>query len=62
MPVAIFETGYQPIGIAAGPAGTPAAGKLFVANFLGVDRDGLGYASDEVSALHFDRSFPALWR
>ncbi len=35
VPVAIHETGYQPIGIAAGPAGTPAEGQLFVANFLG---------------------------
>ena len=35
MPVAAHDTGMQPIGIAAGPTGTPAAGKLFVANFLG---------------------------
>lgn len=35
VPVAVHATGMQPIGIAAGPAGTPAAGKLFVANFLG---------------------------
>jgi YVTN family beta-propeller protein len=34
VPVAVYETGMQPIGIAAGPPGTPAAGKLFVANFL----------------------------
>ena len=35
VPVAVFDTGHQPLGIAAGPAGTPAAGKLFTANFLG---------------------------
>ncbi|MBM4062824.1 MAG: hypothetical protein FJ265_17275, partial [Planctomycetes bacterium] len=35
VPVALFPTGHQPIGIAAGPPGTVAAGRLFVANFLG---------------------------
>ncbi|MFV2067227.1 MAG: hypothetical protein ACC645_09630, partial [Pirellulales bacterium] len=35
VPVAVYPTGLQPIGIAAGPAGTPAADRLFVANFLG---------------------------
>jgi hypothetical protein len=35
LPEAVFATGTQPIGIAAGPAGTKAAGLLFVANFLG---------------------------
>ncbi len=34
-PLGVYETGMQPIGIAAGPAGTPAEGKLFVSNFLG---------------------------
>ncbi len=34
IPIAIHETGFQPIGIAAGPPGTPAEGKVFVANFL----------------------------
>ena len=34
VPVAAYQTGLQPIGIAVGPGGTPAAGKLFVANFL----------------------------
>ncbi len=35
VPVRSWPTGMQPIGIAAGRAGTPSAGKLFVANFLG---------------------------
>ncbi len=35
VPVAVYATGLQPIGVVAGPAGTAAAGKLFVANFLG---------------------------
>lgn len=35
VPVATLPTGMLPTGIAAGPPGTPAAGKLFVANFLG---------------------------
>lgn len=35
VPVTVYPTGLQPIGIVAGPAGTPAAGRLFVANFLG---------------------------
>ncbi len=35
LPVKVYSTGMQPIGIAAGPAGTPAEGKIFVANFLG---------------------------
>jgi DNA-binding beta-propeller fold protein YncE len=34
-PVANYDTGLQPIAIAAGPDGTPAGGKLFVTNFLG---------------------------
>ncbi len=34
-PIRNYTTGYQPFGIAAGPAHTPAEGKLFVANFLG---------------------------
>ncbi|MAE61035.1 MAG: hypothetical protein CMJ49_06730 [Planctomycetaceae bacterium] len=34
MPVAVYETGFQPIGIAAGPPRTPAQDMLFVANFL----------------------------
>lgn len=34
LPVTTWPTGLQPIGIAAGPAGTPAAGQVFVANFL----------------------------
>ncbi len=35
VPVRTHATGLQPIGIAAGRPGTPSAGKLFVANFLG---------------------------
>jgi YVTN family beta-propeller protein len=35
VPKAVYPTGLQPIGIAQGPAGTPAEGKIFVANFLG---------------------------
>lgn len=35
VPEAVYATGLQPIGIAAGPPDTPAAGMLFVANFLG---------------------------
>ena len=35
VPDGVFPTGVQPIGIAAGPPGTPADGLLFVANFLG---------------------------
>ncbi|MFV2070031.1 MAG: hypothetical protein ACC645_23945, partial [Pirellulales bacterium] len=35
IPVRNYPTGLQPIGIAAGPPETPAAGKVFVANFLG---------------------------
>jgi mono/diheme cytochrome c family protein len=35
VPVATHPTGYQPIGIAAGPAGTPAADLVFTANFMG---------------------------
>jgi mono/diheme cytochrome c family protein len=34
-PVRNYATGLQPFGIVAGQADTPAAGKLFVANFLG---------------------------
>lgn len=34
-PVRTWPTGLQPIGIAAGRAGTPSEGRLFVANFLG---------------------------
>ena len=34
-PIRTYPTGAQPFGIAAGPARTPAAGKLFVANFFG---------------------------
>ncbi len=34
-PVRNYPTGFQPFGIVAGRAGTPSAGKLFVANFLG---------------------------
>jgi len=34
VPRAVFATGLQPIGIAAGPPGTPAEGLLIVANFL----------------------------
>ncbi|HEY3450808.1 MAG TPA: hypothetical protein VGK67_30910 [Myxococcales bacterium] len=34
VPVRNYPTGIQPIGLCAGPDGTPAAGKLFVANFL----------------------------
>ncbi|MCC6738356.1 MAG: hypothetical protein IT452_04875 [Planctomycetia bacterium] len=34
-PVRNYPTGLQPIGIAAGRPGTPSAGKVFVANFLG---------------------------
>jgi len=34
-PVRNYPTGFQPFGIAAGLAGTPSAGKIFVANFLG---------------------------
>ncbi len=33
-PVAVYETGLQPIGIAAGVPGTPSAGQVYVANFL----------------------------
>jgi len=35
IPVTVYPTGLQPTGIVAGPSGTPAAGRLFVANFLG---------------------------
>lgn len=35
VPITTYPTGMQPIGIVAGPGETPAAGKLFVANFLG---------------------------
>ncbi len=35
VPERTYVTGLQPVGIAAGPAGTAAEGKLFVANFLG---------------------------
>lgn len=35
VPAAVYATGWQPVGIAAGPAGTPAEGLLFTANFLG---------------------------
>jgi len=35
IPVALYTTGMQPIGITAGPPGTPAEGKVFVSNFLG---------------------------
>ncbi|MGC4116576.1 MAG: hypothetical protein QM765_18760 [Myxococcales bacterium] len=34
VPVRNYPTGIQPIGLCAGPDGTPAANKLFVANFL----------------------------
>jgi hypothetical protein len=34
VPVAVWPTGRQPIGIAAGRDGTPAAGKVLVASFL----------------------------
>ena len=34
-PVRTFPTGFQPFGLAAGRAGTPAAARLFAANFLG---------------------------
>lgn len=34
IPVAVYPTGMQPIGIAAGSPDTPAAGKLFVASNL----------------------------
>ncbi len=34
VPTAVYDTGYQPIGIAAGQPGTPAEGKVFAANFL----------------------------
>ncbi|MBI2190672.1 MAG: hypothetical protein HYU36_01650 [Planctomycetes bacterium] len=35
IPKAVYSTGLQPIGIAAGPPGTISEGLLFVANFLG---------------------------
>ena len=43
-PIRNYGTGAQPFGIAAGVAGTPSEGKLFVANFYGsslsvIDRD-----------------------
>jgi YVTN family beta-propeller protein len=34
VPVTVFDTGLQPTGIVAGPAGTPAEGMLFTADFL----------------------------
>ena len=34
VPLAVYDTGLQPIGIAAGGPDTPAEGRLFVANFL----------------------------
>ena len=34
-PLRTFSTGLNPMRIAAGPAGTPAAGQLFVSNYLG---------------------------
>ena len=35
VPVTVYPTGMQPIGIVVGAAGTPAEGKVFVVNFLG---------------------------
>ncbi|MEN9403933.1 MAG: hypothetical protein RL091_2636 [Verrucomicrobiota bacterium] len=34
-PVRTYATGFQPFGLVAGLPGTPSAGKLFTANFLG---------------------------
>lgn len=33
-PLRAFQTGLRPVGVAVGPPGTPAAGRLFVANQL----------------------------
>jgi YVTN family beta-propeller protein len=35
VPLNVYPTGIQPVGIAKGPEGTPAEGKVFVASFLG---------------------------
>ena len=55
-PVGSFETGLQPIGIAAGPRGTPAEGKVFVANFLGGTLSVYDSSSREVAERIIDPS------
>lgn len=55
-PEAVYSTGLQPIGIAAGPPDTPAAGKLFVANFLGGSLTIVDIATGETREVVIDPS------
>lgn len=63
-PVATWPTGLQPIGLAAGRAGTPAQDQLFVANFLSGTLSVIDLASRQAREVELDPSvrdlpFPA---
>ena len=56
VPVRVWPTGLQPIGIAPGPPGTPAAGKIFVVAFLGGTLTILDTASGQAREVVIDPS------
>lgn len=60
VPDGVFPTGVQPIGIAAGPPGTPADGLLFVANFLGGTLSVIDPTSGQSRAVVVDPSVVSL--
>ena len=60
VPIAVHATGLQPTGIAAGPAGTPAAGLLFVTDVLGGTLTILDSAARTSRAVVVDPSVVAL--
>ena len=56
VPVRTHRAGLQPIGIAAGRAGTASGGKLFVANFLGGTLTVIDLAENTSKEVVVDRS------
>ncbi len=61
VPVAVYKTGYMPRRVAVGPPGTPAAGLVFVTNFLGETIsviDTKTGASREYAVGNLSRPFP----